>query len=148
MAVIRIDPRKVLYPGIAAGQRPPIIQTIIDQMGGVSIGGALCRVGATELTHKCERFTARPAYRPGEGVHFDCGLRFNVNGKRGEVWTMIVAYDEAADTYVVFLGRRTPSGVECEHCEDVYCDGLMNVVDRMYDDAIAKHNGGFISLGD
>ncbi|MCA1997017.1 MAG: hypothetical protein LDL56_07300 [Armatimonadetes bacterium] len=78
------------------------------------------------------------------------GLQFRVNGRRGWVWTMTVAY-EPDDTYTVWLtaGRRVDGILQLNElsCErDVYCDELQGTVEAVYDAAIQTHNGGFIKL--
>lgn len=134
---------------------PDTIQTIIDQCGGRGLNGAFVYVGASEFCYRC----AQPdgEYRSGfpskteagqPGVSFDVGLRFRVNGRRGQAWTTIIAY-EPDDTYTVWLvrlvGRARRFEVLACH-RDVYCDELKGVVERTYDDAIQRLNRGFIPL--
>ena len=82
-------------------------------------------------------------------VDFEVGLRFKVNGKPGNNWVMIIAY-EPDDTYSVWLieghaGRKPGSMVLACH-RDVYCDMLRQVIEQTYDQAIRDHNQGFIPL--
>lgn len=138
---------------------PYTIRTIIEQMGGRGLRGALVYCGAHQLTYKCPRveMEARPGSRscvtPEGLLDYEVGLTFRVNGKHRQHWTMLVAY-EPDDTYSVYLWRKaTPSeqragiyGVALDRRDDVYNDNLQEVVERVYDSAIKKHNNGFIPL--
>lgn len=134
---------------------PDTILTIIAQLGGNKLNSALLYVGASQLAFRCPQLEG--SYRSGyvsktergqPGVHYEVGLRFRVNGRRGQAWTMIVAY-EPDDTYTVWLVRlignaRRFDVIACHR--DVYCDVLKKVVERTYDEAIRTHNDGFIPL--
>jgi len=135
---------------------PYTIRTIIEQSGGRGPRGAFAYVGGTALTYSCPQSEReeRPGYAScivNGTVDFGVGLIFAVNGKRGEQWHMIVAY-EPSDCYTVWLVRRaTPTewtagqrGAILDHARDVYCDQLQSVIEAMYDAAIAKHCQGFI----
>lgn len=135
---------------------PYTIRTIIEQMGGRGISGAFVYVGASQLVHKCPQ--AEGEYRSGyfsketpEGlIDYDVGLQFSVNGKRGETWKMVVAY-EPDDTYSVWIWTNKSAvpgrmGAVIEHRDDVYCDGLKDTVEHMYDQAIKERNQGFIPI--
>src|ERR1044072_5680694 len=138
--------------------KPPYtIRTIIEQMGGLGLSGAPVYCGAHQFAYKCRavEMECRSAFRSRETDHglldYDVGLTFRVNGKRGQNWTMLVAY-EPNDTYSVWLWRKgAPSeqaagkyGVVLATRDDVYCDTLKETVERMYDEAIRKHCRGFI----
>jgi hypothetical protein len=143
-----------------ASRLPYTIRTIIEQMGGSGLRGAMVYVGASTRTYKCPRVEGecRPDYpsrrtENGEGlIDYQVGLSFKVNGKRGQGWTMIVAY-EADDTYTVWLWKRIRrprytgqvGEVLAEH-RGVYCDQLKSTVEQTYDEAIRQHCGGFIPL--
>jgi len=139
---------------------PDTIRSIIDQMGGTGLRGALVYVGASKLTYKCPepRGECRPDHTSrrtegGEGlIEFGVGLSFSVNGKRGEGWKVIVAY-EPDDTYTVWLWKRIRRprytgqvGEVIGEIRNVYCDQLKSTVEEMYDGAIKERCGGFIPL--
>lgn len=131
---------------------PQPIRDIQDQLGR-GLSGAMCYVGASNPTYLCRDWTSASKVRDDGTVHFDVGLCFQVNGKRGQGWRIIIAV-EPCDTYTVRLWRKAkPSevregklGVVMTEIEDVYCDTLKQVVEKVYDDAIREHNGGFINL--
>lgn len=149
-------------PNAAVASAPAVpytIRTIIEQMGGRGLRGALVYCGAHQLTYKCppvER-EARPGrsstVTPEGLLDYEVGLTFRVNGKQRQHWTMLVAY-EPDDTYSVYLWRKaTPGeqkrgiyGAVLDRCDDVYWEDLKDVVEGMYDSAIKEHNGGFIPL--
>ncbi len=138
---------------------PYTIRTIIEQCGGMGLRGAFVYIGASRFTYKCDDVESecRPGTRSSvtkEGlVDYEVGLTVKVNGKRGAGWHMMIAY-EPDDTYSVYLWRRAyPNeeakglrGVVLNQCDDVYCDTLKEVVEKMYDRAIKEHNDGFIPL--
>jgi len=138
---------------------PYTIRTILDQLGGRGINGALAYVGGHQLGYKCPPSEGeyRSDYRSHEDQHgqidYDVGLSFAVNGKRGQSWHMIVVY-EPDDIYSVWIWRRASKGGRAEgkmgavldHQENVYCDVLQEVVEQMYDRAIKEYNQGFIPL--
>ena len=134
---------------------PDTIRTIIEQCGGRGLHGAFCYVGASELAFRCPQ--SEGSYRSGfrsktedgtPGVTYEVGLRFRVNGRRGQAWTMFIVY-EPDDTYTVWLvrliGRARRFDVIACH-RDVYCDTLKEVVEDTYDEGIRAHNEGFIPL--
>ena len=136
---------------------PYTIRTIIQQMGGLGVNGAPAYVGAHQFSYKCppsesEYRSSYPSRATPEGqLDYDVGLTFLVNGKRGQHWTMLVAY-EPDDTYSVWLWRRATAveqargrlGVVLSRKDEVYCDTLKETIERMYDEAIRQHCGGFI----
>lgn len=139
---------------------PETIETMIQQLGGRNINSATCYVGAHNISWKCAE--SEGEYRSGFRSHvrddglinWDVGLFFRVNGKKGQGWFMVVAY-EGDDTYTVWLVRQTSmrehlnthkAGEVLGHREDVYCDELKCVVEEMYDRAIIEHNRGQIPL--
>lgn len=138
---------------------PYTIRTIIEQLGGTGLRGALMYVGAHSLVYKCSEMEGecRPYHRSeyvtvedmGACVAADVFLKFKVNGKRGQCWYQVIAY-EPDDTYSVWLmrGDRKVTGTDViiECARDVYCDSLKDVVEHMYDRAIKERNGGFINL--
>jgi hypothetical protein len=67
-----------------------------------------------------------------------------VNGKPGYQWAIKITLD-FSDTYIVELlatrGKETKQ-LACQ--ENVYCDELQSVVERMYDNGIKGHNKGVI----
>jgi len=137
---------------------PYTIQTIIDQMGGRGIRGAFVYIGASQLVWKHPKtnttYECRSGFQSNEDEHgcinSDVSLQFTVNGKRGELWKMLVAY-EPDDTYSVWIWRNKSDipgkiGSVIEVARDVYCDGLKGTVEHMYDKAIKTHNQGFINV--
>jgi len=81
--------------------------------------------------------------------HKGSGLKFTrgVNGEPGESWRIAVTY-EPDDTYSVWVYTLKPRPcMLIEERRDVYCEDLCEAVIRAYDEAIEKHNGGFIPLG-
>jgi hypothetical protein len=143
---------------------PYQIEAIKQQLGG-GLNSALAYTGAHQLTYFCK-------YEFGGGnskvldnglVEAPVALTFRVNGKHGAGWRIIINI-EPSDTYSVRLwqaaklGAKTVSKLMAQNkpimlgevlaeVKDVYCDNLRQVVERMYDDAIKKHCGGFAPLG-
>lgn len=137
---------------------PETIRTIIDQSGGLGLRGAFVYIGASGFAYRCaqavgEYRSGRPSRLftddGGGNVDFEVGLKFRVNGKRGRDWAMVVAY-EPDDTYSVWLveghADRTADSMVLACHRDVYCDTLKATIERTYDEAIRKHNQGFIPL--
>lgn len=134
------------------------VRAIIDQAGGLGLRGAFAYIGASGLSYKCsehygEYRSASPSrLMANQGiifVEYEIGLQCRVNGKRGQGWTLIIAY-EPNDTYTVWLveghhGRKGDSMVLACH-ENVYCETLQSVIESTYDRAIQEHNDGFIPL--
>ena len=129
---------------------PYTIRAIMQQIG-TGLHGGLCYIGAHNVTYthpdRGRDGECRPDF-PSEfkDGHLRCeiALIIPVNGKPRERWTEYVCY-EADDTYTVWLLRRVKGEwQEINHRRDVYCDELQSAVERMYDDAINKTNGGFI----
>lgn len=136
---------------------PDTIQSIVDQAGGTGLSGAFCYIGASQYTYTCPRkegecrggFKSHIAEQ-GDGtyhVKFGVGLRFQVNGKRGAGWYMVIAY-EPNDTYTVWLvenrNNRNPAGMVLDQLQDVYCMELKQVVEQVYDQAVNQHCNGVI----
>lgn len=152
-----------LTPTTHAQPIPYTIGVILDQLGGRGITGALVYCGASTPGYKCPpgdgecRSGYRSKVTPNGSVDYDVGLSFRVNGKRGENWTIIVAY-EPDDTYSVYLWRRvryttaqllrdpenTRIGEVIAEHHDVYCDELKRIVEQTYDNSIKTFNQGFI----
>jgi hypothetical protein len=139
-------------------QVPDTVQAIIAQAGGLGLRGAFVYVGARDITYQCaqaegEYRSSYPSRLKSEGgvgfVEFEVGVRFRVNGRRGRNWLMIIAY-EPDDTYTVWLveghAARQPGSMVLACQRDVYCDALQSVIESTYDEAISKHNQGFIPL--
>jgi hypothetical protein len=138
---------------------PYAIRTIVQQVGGCGVHGALAYVGADHLCFKCppSETEYRPSQRsevmPNGLLSYEVGLAFRVNGKRRQHWTMLIAY-EPDDTYTVYLWRRPSrtqlihgiAGLILDQCDQVYCDTLRSTVEQMYDRAIRKYCNGFIPL--
>ncbi|HNQ89031.1 MAG TPA: hypothetical protein PKM73_10490 [Verrucomicrobiota bacterium] len=137
---------------------PETVQAIIAQAGGLGLRGAFVYVGASAFTYRCaephgEYRSSRPSRLVSEGgqgfVDYEVGLQCRVNGKRGHVWTLIIAY-EPNDVYTVWLveahRQRQPGSMVLACQRDVYCDTLQGVIEAAYDRAIQEHNQGFIPL--
>lgn len=142
---------------------PVTIATMIEQIGGRGISGAFAYVGAfgvpieyqcPDVACECRGSTSAwvPSVHGGSPLEMEdaVGLQFKVNGKRGEDWHICATY-EANDTCKVFLlGWVTEDGVRSrrllDYRDDVYCDQLKEVVEKLYDNAIANRNQGFIHL--
>ena len=139
---------------------PYQIQAIMEQLGN-GLRGARAYVGASQLTYSCKQETGG-----GESKVLDNGLvdapvalTFKVNGKKGAGWKIIISI-EPSDTYTVRLWKPVRAiakkvaegrwngklGEVLDESSDVYCDQLQESVERMYDRAIQKHNGGFIHI--
>jgi hypothetical protein len=132
------------------------IQTIIDQLGGTGLRGAFVYTGAQQITYKDrpDEMTPDPSRIDGDGVHFDTGIMWKVNGKHSQTWKELVTL-EPSDTYTVRLLKiHTPqqwhkTGQPCEvlyEASGVYCDMLQAIAEEAYDTAIKEHNGGFINI--
>jgi hypothetical protein len=143
-----------------ASNTPQTISTILAQLGR-GLHGALVYVGAEGVVHRCHarEGECRSRFRSNVGaegvVNFDVGIKFRVNGKPSERWSMVIAY-EGNDTYTVYLWRCATAaekaagleGAVIESSNDVYAQNLKGVVERMYDDGLKARNGGFMPLGD
>jgi hypothetical protein len=149
-------------------ETPYTIRTILRHLGP-GLSGALVYVGASKQNFTCvhtgpsnpgficpERDVEQRPSKPSKvaldgGVSYEVGLMFAVNGKRGADWRMLITY-EPNDTYSVYLSRKAkPSEkalcrVILASASLVYGDNLQHVVETMYDDAIRKHNSGFIPV--
>lgn len=133
-------------------------QTIINQLGGLGLRGAFAYTGASQITYKDrpDEMTPDASRIDGYGIHFDTGIMWRVNGKRGQTWKELVTL-EPSDTYTVrVLKINTPhqqlkdGRPPCEvlyEAIDVYCDILQSVAEDAYDTAIKEHNDGWIPLG-
>lgn len=151
-------------PKTARTDMPYTIRTIVDQCGGMGLSGAFVYVGAERFVYRhppeydgnwdgeCRSSFRSEVTRDGQ-INYDVGLSFRVNGKRGQRWTMLIVY-EPDDTYSIYLWRpgrpseqeRGIFGVALDQRNDVYCDTLKEVVERMYDRGIQHHCDGFIPL--
>ena len=122
---------------------PYTIQSIIDQTGGHRLNGAFAYIGAHKFVYS-DRGIDNSKFENGS-LSFGVGLIFKVNGgSRG--WKMCISL-EPSDTYTVRL--MAVRGGTCkllDVAEGVYCDMLQSVVETMYDGAIKKYCGGFISI--
>ncbi len=122
---------------------PYTIETIITQLGGRGLRGALVYTG----THKMG-FTQKTNFQShfGDGFVFQgVGLTLHVNGKPKEDWQISVSY-EPNDTYTVRLTAGSSKRKLLDEAEEIYCDNLKETVEFMYDAAIRKFNGGFINI--
>ena len=131
-------------------------QTIINQLGGLGLRGAICYTGGQQVTYKDrpDEMTPDPSRIDRGGVHFDTGIMWKVNGKRSQTWKELVTL-EPSDTYTVRLLKiNTPqqwakTGYPCEvlyEASDVYCDMLQAIAEEAYDTAIKERNDGWIPL--
>lgn len=134
-------------------QVPYPIQAIVGQLGGMGLQGAIAYTGGHNFAYACKSGRGDSKVTPEGCVDYDTGFSFHVNGKRGRKWIIIVSL-EFSDTYTVYLWQSaTPKkrgqgiyGEILDKREDVYCDMLQEVAERMYDNAIKKYNKGFISI--
>jgi len=137
---------------------PETIQAIIAQAGGLGLRGVFVYIGASAFTYRCAepvgeyRSSRMSELRSENGrgfIDYEVGFQCRVNGKRGRVWTLIIAY-EPDDTYTVWLVEghraRQPDSMVLTCHRDVYCDTLQGVIEAAYDHAIREHNQGFIPL--
>ena len=139
---------------------PYQIQAIMEQLGN-GLNGARAYVGASQLTYSCKHEAGGGNSKVLENGLVDApvALTFNVNGKKGAGWKIIISI-EPSDTYTVRLWKPVPMrakkalevgwdgkvGEILDESTDVYCDQLQESVERMYDRAIQKHSGGFIPI--
>ena len=141
---------------------PYQIETMLAQMGK-GLSGARVYVGASQITYSCKEEGGESKVLPNGLIDAPISVCFKVNGKRGASWKMIVSL-EPSDTYTVRLwkpirqtalaaakameaGKPEKYGEVLDESSDVYCDVLQEVIERMYDRAIKKHNDGFIPMG-
>ena len=132
---------------------PGVIQEIIAQMGGMGLTGAPVYCGTSQILYNCKSGRGDSRVLESGAVDYDTGVSLKVNGKCGKNWTIIVSL-EGSDTYTVRLWQSTTPkkrrqgiyGEILDERDDVYCDELKGVVERMYDNAIKKHNGGVINI--
>jgi hypothetical protein len=139
---------------------PYQIQAIMEQLGS-GLRGARAYVGASQLTYSCKQESGGGESKVLENGLVDApvALTFNVNGKKGAGWKIIISI-EPSDTYTVRLWKPVrvsakkvaegrwdgKNGEILDESTDIYCDQLQESVERMYDRAIQKHSGGFIPL--
>ncbi len=89
---------------------------------------------------------------PAGMVEYEVGGAITVDGKPGEGWKVIIAY-EPVDVYSVYLWRLPTraefseglQGAVLAERRDVYCDELKGAVESMYDDAIRARCDGWIT---
>lgn len=104
------------------------LQETVEQLGGAGLYGALVYTGTRRII---------------KGKDY---ISLQVNGKPGFGWFITITLDPS-DTYIVELAAHRGDKVESLAKEtDVYCDELQRTVEQMYDEAIKKHNRGFIPL--
>jgi hypothetical protein len=122
---------------------PYRIKSIIDQTGGEGLGGAFCYIGAQNFVY-LDRDLSSSEFKDGM-LTFSTGLLFKVNGGwRG--WKMAITL-EPNDTYTVrLMAVRRDRAKLLDEVTDVYCDMLKFTVESMYDNAVNKYSGGFISV--
>lgn len=106
---------------------PQFVKDIFEQLGQ-GLRGGYVYVGG---------------HNPTYGTEPNPFVRFDVNGKRGENWKMVIEVDPS-DTYNVSLVNK--AGKKLATAEDVYCDNLQGVCEDMYDRAIDAFNGGYINI--
>ena len=136
-----------------AQQVPYTIQEIIAQLGGMGLYGAPVYMGTKSVSYRCKNGRGDSEATPEGLIDYDTGVQLKVNGKRGRNWTVIVSL-EFSDTYTVRLWqsatpKKRAEGIVGEILDtrtDVHCEELQEVVEQMYDEAIKKHNGGFIKI--
>ena len=132
------------------------IKTMIEQLGGTGLTGAIVYCGGRDTTYMGRDDDAYPdpSYVDERGlVGYQIGICFRVNGKRGRNWKMLITL-EPNDTYTVRLWcaatrsqqRQGIFGVVLDERTDVYADQLQEVVERVYDQAIKNHCDGFIPM--
>ena len=75
---------------------------------------------------------------------YEVDLEFAVNGTPGGEWRSLTG----SWTLIPWGSTAGNGKAQLLHStEDVYCNGLKECVERMYDTAIVKHSGSFIPLG-
>lgn len=123
---------------------PYEIQSIMNQIG-TRLNGGFAYTGASQFVYKAQGLSASKFDEATGCLHYGTGLMFKVNGgNRG--WKMVVVL-EPSDTYTVYLLAIRGINIKLlNSCSDVYCDNLQAVVESMYDEAIQKYAGGFISI--
>jgi len=131
------------------------IEQMIDQLGGLGLGGSFVYVGASQIVYKSREDESKPDPSRVTDVgliDYQTGLQFRINGKR--FWKIIVSL-EPSDTYTVRLwqGYAMPKvaklgkfGEILYEFTEVYCDSLQDIVEHIYDTAIEEYLDGFIPL--
>jgi hypothetical protein len=137
------------------------IEQMMEQMGALNKNisrNCFAYIGATNPIYKAREDDALPdpsSVGKDGMIEYQVGLQFNVNIKPG--WKIIVTL-EPDDTYTVRLWRQHRRntwlqkdgsmlvGEVIEEMTDVYCDMLQETVEHIYDQAIQKHNNGFIHI--
>lgn len=127
-------------------QLPQFAQDIYNQLNGGKLNGAITYCGGREVRYG--PFNSQyPQVEPDEHGRFDFSncLRFRPNTSRR---TLIIIAIQPLDTYTVWLWREKAdrTGEILERQDEVYCDDLQQVVERMYDAYIKTHQKGFIDL--
>lgn len=132
------------YKRQTASGLPGTIQTMIDQMGGLGLGGAVVYTGGRQLVYKCER-EGYPNASTVEGgfAHYEVGVVFRPNTTAN---TRILVTYEPGDTYTVrlLLVKRDGTCKVLQEHENVYGDSLRQFVEAVYDSYIREKQGGFI----
>lgn len=140
----------------------------IEQMShqiGNGLNGGFAYIGASKKYYTCKYPTggATSTVLPNGTVDAPVSLVFNVNGKKGAGWKIIVSL-EPSDTYTVRLwkpskislkkqcqlmsaNQMVPVGTVMATSTDVYCDQLQGCIEAMYDKSIREHNNGWIPMG-
>lgn len=126
----------------SAIKAPYTIEEIINQIGK-GIYGGFCYIGASNIVFNHPKhsydYECRPSYpsnydEENNGINYEVGIQFTVNGPKGGGWKMVVAY-EWDDTYTVYLWSKKGMIGYRRH---VTCDALKGTVEMMYDWAMQE----------
>jgi hypothetical protein len=128
------------------------VNEIVNQTGR-GLNGGLVYVGAKQFIGQDKDIGGFSTIDDHGCIVAGCYLMFQVNGKRGQNWKIIVAL-EPNDTYTARLWRKANAaearqgkiGVIIGEASDVYCDTLQGTVEEMYDAAIREFCGGLITI--
>lgn len=137
----RVAKKKVVIPQFA--------KDIFMQLGQMSLtSSAIVYCGGTEVAYG-DHNPQWPQIEPDEQgmFKFDNCFRFRPNTRAR---TLIIIGVQPLDTYTVWFWRKKEGdeigGDIIDRRDDVYCDELADVVERMYDRYIREYQKGEIDL--
>lgn len=102
-----------------------VTDTILEQLGGGSIEGALAYCGVKAI-----------------GTDEQSGLvKLHTNSfEPGEMWVIEIRYMSGQDLYrVTSYKKQGPHREQKENLDGVFCDQLQSVVEALYDDMLGEY---------
>lgn len=132
---------------------PDTITTLIEQMGGMRLNGALAYIGGEDVVWKDNGKDSYSSRVTPEGfIDYSIGIQFKINLKN---WKMVVALEIGDDEYTVYLWKPSTTkemlesgkaGEVIDSRDRVQWEELQSTIEEIYDRAIKKYQGGFIEI--